>query len=151
MPDDQKPLLVYIVEDSTIMLRLLTGAVEAARAELLGHSDNAPQAIAELSRLEPDLILVDMALRAGSGLDVLNALQQGGFARRAVKVVLTNHATDEHRSRSLKLGATHFLDKSSEGWQALEIITKMANDKRAWIAGSSARDMDGEPNNHGKH
>lgn len=114
MSDAPGMLTVYIVEDSAIILRVLSAAVESAGAELAGHSDNASQAIADLSGLEPDLILLDMALRAGTGRDVLRALQQGGHARASVKVVLTNHSTPEHRKRSLRLGATYLLDKSSE-------------------------------------
>ncbi len=143
-------LKVYIVEDSPIILRLLTRAVESAGAELVGHSNSARQAIDDLSTLEPDLIVLDMVLSAGSGLDVLGALQERGLARASAKVVFTNHATPEHRERSLALGATHFLDKSSEGWQALELIGKMASEKR--VGDRRSRDpYFGEPNNHGGH
>jgi CheY-like chemotaxis protein len=146
--DAPSVLTVYIVEDSPIILRLLTRAVESAGAELVGHSNSAGQAIADLSTLEPDLILLDMVLSAGSGLDVLGALQERGCALASAKVVFTNHATPEHRARSFALGATHFLDKSSEGWQALELISRMAWEKRGGDGRSSDRDF-GEPNNHG--
>ena len=143
-----QPLTVYIVEDSPIILRLLSGAVDAAHADLIGQSDSADTANRELSQLAPDLILIDIALRSGTGLDVLAALQSRQLAPGAVKVVLTNHATAEHRERSFQLGAMHFLDKSSEGWQALKMIAKMAAAKRSgagpWVEGPG-----GEPNNHG--
>jgi DNA-binding NarL/FixJ family response regulator len=143
-------LKVYIVEDSSIILRLLTRAVESAGAELVGHSNSARQAIDDLSTLEPDLILLDIVLSAGSGFDVLEALQEHGRAPASAKVVFTNHATPEHRERSFALGATHFLDKSSEGWHALELISRMASDKR--VGDRRSRDPDfGEPNNHGGH
>src|SRR6266567_5637024 len=130
MSDDvAQPLTVYIVEDSPIILRLLSGAVEAAGADLVGQSDSAENAIRELSQLTPDLILIDIALRSGSGFDVLKAVQ-AGHASMAAKVVFTNHATMEHRDRSFELGATHFFDKASEGRQALETIAKMAANKR---------------------
>jgi hypothetical protein len=89
-------------------------------------------------------------LSAGTGLDVLEALQEGGHARASVKVVFTNHATPEHRERSLELGVAHFMDKSSEGWQALELIGKMAAQKRGRAGRSGDPDFD-EPNNHGGH
>jgi chemotaxis response regulator CheB len=49
-------LTVYIVEDSPIILSLFSRAVESSGAELVGHSDNARQAIVDLSELEPDPI-----------------------------------------------------------------------------------------------
>lgn len=150
MADALPVLTVYIVEDSPIILRLLSRAVESAGAELVGHSSDARQAIVDLSALEPDLILLDIVLTAGTGLDVLQALQESGHALASVKVIFTNHATPEHRERSLQLGAKHFLDKSSEGWQALELIGKMAAEKRGRAGRSRSPDFD-EPNNHGGH
>ena len=149
--DEPQPLTVYIIEDSPIILRLLSGAAEAAGADVVGQSDNAENAIRELSQLTPDLILIDIALRSGTGFDVLEALQAGHHASAAAKVVFTNHATAEHRDRSFQLGATRFFDKASEGWQALEMIAKMAADKRGAGVASRVRGPGGEPNNHGKH
>ena len=146
-----QPLKVYIVEDSAIILRLLSGAVEAAGADLVGQSDNAESAILELSQLTPDLVLIDIALRSGSGFDVLEALQARHYASVAVKVVFTNHATAEHRERSFQLGATHFFDKSSDGRLALEMIAKMAANKRGAAVASRFPGPGGEPNNHGTH
>ena len=57
MADTPGALHVYMIEDSPVFSRLLAAAVESAGAELVGHSDNAQQAIADLSRLDADLIL----------------------------------------------------------------------------------------------
>ena len=76
MREIPKPLQVYIVEDSTIIRRLLTSTIEAAGAELVGHSGDAQSAIADLSVLRPDLILIDISLNSGTGFDVLKALQE---------------------------------------------------------------------------
>src|SRR2546425_6182396 len=54
------PLQVYIVEDSTIIRRLLVSTIEAAGAELAGSSTGAQSAIADLAVLPPDLILIDI-------------------------------------------------------------------------------------------
>ena len=47
------PLQVYVVEDSDIVLWLLTSAIESAGGELMGAADNARQAIHELQELTP--------------------------------------------------------------------------------------------------
>lgn len=119
-------LQVYMVEDSPIFSRLLAAAVESAGGELVGHSDNAEQAIADLSRVDADLILVDVTLDSGSGFDVLDALQKNGKARTATKVVLTSHTAAEYGSLSYALGATYFYEKEHDSWRVLELIGKMA-------------------------
>lgn len=130
MLNPAKPLQVYVVEDSDIVLRLLTSAIESAGAELMGAADNARQAIHELQELKPHLILIDLVLAGGSGFDVLDAIQTGGAARGAVGVVFTNHVTTEDRERSFLLGASYFFDKSTQGRQALQLINKMAAERR---------------------
>ncbi len=141
-----KPLQVYVVEDSEIVLRLLTSAVESAGGELMGAADNAQQAIDELRELKPHLILIDLVLASGSGFDVLDALQTGGAARGAVGVVFTNHVATEDRERSFLLGASYFFDKSTQGRQALELINKMAAERRGR---TSTRPDPDRPNGQG--
>ena len=125
-----KPLQVYIVEDSPIVQRLLGSAIAAAGAQLDGCSDDAQAAIAEVSALQPDLILIDISLASGSGFDVLKALHDHSLVPEAIKVVLTNHANDEYRDLSLRLGADRFFDKSSEIPQALALISTLATERR---------------------
>jgi two-component system OmpR family response regulator len=129
MTSPANPLQVYVVEDSDIVLRLLTSAIESAGGELMGAADNAPQAIHELQELKPHLILIDLVLAGGSGFEVLDAIQTGGAARGAVGVVFTNHVTTEDRERSFLLGASYFFDKSTQGRQALQLINKMAAER----------------------
>ena len=130
MNEMSRPLQVYIVEDSPIVQRLLGSAIAAAGAELDGCSDDAQTAIADVSALQPDLILIDISLASGSGFDVLKALHDHSLVPEAIKVVLTNHATDEYRNLSLRLGADRFFDKSSETSQALALISTLATERR---------------------
>ena len=119
-------LQVYVIEDSPIFTGLLSAAIESAGGELVGHSGNAEQALADLSRIAADLIVIDLTLDSGSGLEVLAALKRLGLARGATKVVLTNHSAAECGSLSYELGATYFYEKEHESWRALELIGRMA-------------------------
>jgi len=129
MNEIPKPLQVYIVEDSTIIRRLLASTIEAAGAELVGSSGGAQSAIADLSTLRPDLIVVDISLSSGNGFDVLRALQEQKLVPAAIKVVLTNFASAENEDLSLRLGANRFFDKSSETSQVLALINVLAAER----------------------
>lgn len=142
-----RPLQVYIVEDSEIILRLLDSAIEAAGSELVGHAADAEQAIHDLQSLKPHLVLIDLVLASGTGFDVLEALRTGKIARKAVAAVFTNHASAENRARSLRLGASYVFDKSTQGWEALHLINKMAAARarsRASGPGAERREVNGE-------
>ena len=149
MSEISKPLHVYVVEDSPIIRRLLASTIEAAGAELVGSSAGAETAIAELSVLQPDLILIDISLDSGSGFDVLRALQERDLVPSAIKVVLTNHANPEYQNLSLRLGADSFFDKSSETSQVLALINVLAAEKRR-SGHLPPRDPD-HPGNHSRN
>ena len=112
----------------------------------MGAADNAQQAILELQNLRPNLVMIDLVLAEGSGFEVLDAIQTGGAGRGAIGVVFTNHVSTEDRERSFLLGASYFFDKSTQGRQALELINKMAAERRAR---TSTRADPGRPSGQG--
>jgi DNA-binding NarL/FixJ family response regulator len=148
MQEIPKPLQVYVVEDSRIIRRLLASTIEAAGAQLIGHSANALTAIADLGALQPDLILIDISLDSGSGFDVLRALQERNLGPSAIKVVLTNHANPEYQNLSFSLGADSFFDKASETSQVLALINALTAEKRR--RGNRPRDPENHEGNYNR-
>ena len=59
-----------------------------------------------------DLAIVDLFLKQGSGLGVLEAVQARASGQRVV--VLSNYATPDMRKRCEQLGADAVFDKSNE-------------------------------------
>ncbi len=59
-----------------------------------------------------DVAIVDIFLKAGSGLGVLKHI--AGYERPPERVVLTNYATDAMREHCKQLGAAEVFDKSTE-------------------------------------
>ena len=108
-------LRTYIVEDNaTIRENLIDTLEELATVEALGWADTEKDATSWLgsNRGGWDLLIVDLFLRQGSGLGVLEACQDRGRGQRVV--VLSNYATDDMRKRCAQLGADAVFDKSNE-------------------------------------
>ena len=108
-------LKVFIVEDSPLIRQNLVGALEEmAPVMVVGHAEGALAAKAVLTEEPPpcDLVIVDIFLRDGTGLDVLRALRDQGSP--VTRVVLTNYATPEMRKQCLALGADRVFDKSAD-------------------------------------
>jgi DNA-binding NarL/FixJ family response regulator len=72
------------------------------------------------------VVIIDISLASGSGLDVLRALQDFDWASAMLKVVLTNHAGAEYRELVHMLGADRFFDKSLETSEAMRFIASLA-------------------------
>jgi len=109
-------LKAFIVEDSPVILENLVATLEElAQVEVVGSVPDEAGAVRWMSRdpnASADLFIVDVFLRSGTGLGVLQAAQQLGV--RAHRVVLTNYATEEMRRRCANLGAERVFDKSHE-------------------------------------
>ena len=114
-PATRTTLRTFVVEDSPVILESLVPALETlAPVEVVGNAGDEAGAIQGLRELGPsvDLVLIDIGLRAGSGLGVLRRLAEE--RQRAKRAVLTNYATPEMRRKCLALGADEVFDKSNE-------------------------------------
>lgn len=107
------PHTALLVEDSpTIREALIPTLRELANVEVIGIAETPEDAISIARHQHWSLMILDMFLREGSGLNVLMALQQRSAGQRIV--VLTNYATPDIRSRCTALGANAVFDKSTE-------------------------------------
>lgn len=105
----------FIVEDSPLILDRLTAALEElAPVQVIGTASDENGAISWLAQPDhaADLIIVDIFLKAGTGVGLLRTLARLGVPGK--RVVLTNYATPAMRRICLELGADRIFDKSSE-------------------------------------
>jgi DNA-binding NarL/FixJ family response regulator len=105
----------YIVEDSpTIRQNLIETLQELALVEAVGVAETEQEGKRWLTQNDGtwDLAIIDLFLREGSGLNILEACR----ARRPDQkmIVLSNHATSDVRWRCAQLGADAVFDKSTE-------------------------------------
>lgn len=108
-------LRTYIVEDNVTIRENLVGTLEElASVKALGWAESENDARAWLAAHpgQWDLAIVDLFLKQGSGLGVLEACQQRAVGQRVV--VLSNYATSDMRKRCAQLGADAVFDKSNE-------------------------------------
>ena len=108
-------LRTYFVEDNATIRENLIGALEElANVKALGWAETENQATHWLAQHDSswDLAIVDLFLKQGSGLGVLQACRARGTDQRVV--VLSNYATPDMRNRCTELGADAVFDKSNE-------------------------------------
>lgn len=122
------PLRVVLIEDSPIlrdMLRELLGELDGV--QVVADADDEAGALAELERHRADLAIVDLELRAGSGLGVLDRLHaepaRYGHPRA---VVLSNYGHGTVRARCHACGVEHFFDKSFQMDELLDFVQAQA-------------------------
>jgi DNA-binding NarL/FixJ family response regulator len=119
-------LRVYLVEDAPIVFERLQAYIHDEGATVVGHAEDAATAIAEIPTLYPDVVVVDIALRQGTGFEVLDVIRDLPEAERPARIVLTNITRDWYRNAANRLGAEHFFDKSSQVPEMLDVLRAMS-------------------------
>jgi DNA-binding NarL/FixJ family response regulator len=104
---------VFIADDSLIIREhLVTMLDELAGIEIVGQAGAVTEAIRAIRILQPDVVILDIRMPGGSGIDVLQTIKQDEPA--LVVIVLTNYPYPAYRQKCLQAGADFFLDKSTE-------------------------------------
>ena len=113
----------FIADDSLVVReRLVTMLNELAGIEIVGQAETVAEAISAIGKLQPDVVILDIHLPDGSGIDVLQTIKQDEPA--PVVIVLTNYPYPAYRQKCLQAGADFFLDKSTEFDQIPELFER---------------------------
>jgi DNA-binding NarL/FixJ family response regulator len=117
-------MTVFLVEDSAVVRERLVAMVSELRgAEIVGYAEDARRATEYIVAFQPDVIILDIQLSGGSGLEVLREVTR--MQPASVVILLTNYATPEYRLACRQAGAELCLDKAFETDQLVDILRGM--------------------------
>lgn len=103
---------VLVVEDEPALQQRFCAAVRAQpRFALSGAAGTVAEACALLDRCAPDVVLADLGLPDGQGVEVIRHAMAGGAARDVI--VVTMFGDDRHVVDSIRAGATGYLLKDA--------------------------------------
>lgn len=103
------PERVLVVEDDSMISKLLSIVLEHHGFEVKVADDYA-SAAESLEDSEPALVLLDLMLPDGNGLDLLKWLRDD-MGRKTPVVVLTAFRQEDKALRAFELGANDFISK----------------------------------------
>ncbi len=116
-------LRVYVVEDSELIRKRIVENVRSmGRFEIVGVAESEDEAVEAIDKLHPDIVITDIRLKAGNGIDVVRHVRAHPYVPRPRVFVLTNYAFPEYRHQCSVAGADEFFDKSSEYDRFLELM-----------------------------
>lgn len=104
---------VFVVDDSTIIReRIKRMLADELDIETIGETGDAHQAIDEIRSQGPDVVLLDIHLLGGNGIDVLRQVKQAQPSPAVI--ILTDYPYPEYRQECIAAGADYFFVKSTE-------------------------------------
>jgi DNA-binding NarL/FixJ family response regulator len=125
---------VFLVDDSAVIrqrLRRLLADVD--QVQVIGEAGDAQVLTTDaILKQKPDVVLLDIHLLDGSGIDVLQRLKKTDPALAVI--ILTDYPYPQYRQKCMEAGADFFFVKSTEFDQvvpALKQLIQRANDSTA--------------------
>ena len=106
------PLRVFIADDSKPVSDMLTELIsDAGRIEVIGVGDSEGTAIEAIRRLKPDVVVLDLQLKTGSGTNVIRAVRADPGLAATCLLVTSNHVSSQMKAGCIQLGADDYYDK----------------------------------------
>ena len=106
------PARVFLADDSAPIRARVTALLGAHAVSVVGEAATPQACIAGILTSQPQVVVLDIQLEGGTGLEVLRAVRQA--APDIAFVVFSNNAGPAYRKRYLVEGAVAFLDKSCD-------------------------------------
>ena len=126
---------LYIVDDHAMMRDGLAAVLQASGHRVVGQAADPTVALAEIQRLHPGVLLLDLNLGERSGFELLEELQRRRIDVRTL--VLTMSAQPRHVAEALRLGALGYMLKGSPSAELLRAV-EVVQAGRRYLAGEVA-------------
>lgn len=128
---ETKTLNVLLVEDQKLMRIGLKSLLEEHKSiETIYEASSAKEAIEKYKQLKPDVILMDIGLPDGNGIDTAKKLIE--YNQDCKIIMLTSHLSEEEVFSSLHAGARAYVMKDVNT-DILEMIIKTVDDGAMWL------------------
>jgi two-component system, OmpR family, response regulator len=123
-------LRVLLVEDSTLLAERLSELISSLPdVELIDSVQTESDALTQVHTNRPDVLILDLHLRSGSGFGLLRSLAGDAAVQRPKIIILTNFGLPEYRRQAESFGVEAFLDKSRDYFQLPELLRHFAAER----------------------
>ena len=123
---------ILLVEDHMIvregLRRLLESEVDLA---VIGEASNGSEALALAIELSPDVVLMDIEMPRGNGLQAMRRILK--FLPETKIIVLTAHADEAHAQKAIHAGAAGFLPKQHSVNALRRVIRKVQQGHKMYL------------------
>ena len=130
--NEQQPTRVLLVDDHDLIRDGLMGvfALEP-HMQVVGTAKTVATALQKYDELRPDVVVTDLQMQDGTGLDVVREVRKNGG--NAGVVVLTMHSGDEQIFAAMEAGASAFVGKDAPSTEVVKAARHAAVSPRSFL------------------
>ncbi|MGI5157537.1 response regulator [Microbispora sp. CA-102843] len=132
------PITLVIADDHPVVRHGLRSIFEVSSGfAVLGEAADGAEAIELVTRLDPDVVLMDLRMPGGGGVEAIAELSRRGA--RARVLVLTTYDTDSDTLPAIEAGATGYLLKDAPRDDLFGAVRAAAEGRTVLSPGIAAR------------
>jgi DNA-binding NarL/FixJ family response regulator len=111
---------VLLADDHPVFRQGLRALLERERFDVIGEASDGLEAIAMAERLQPQIVVIDLAMPALNGIDAAREIVKR--APRAKVILLTMYTEEHHVLEALRAGVKGCVSKSQAAEHLLQAI-----------------------------
>lgn len=117
-------LTFFIIDDDAVSRRMLQSIVEdSGLGEVVGTADNGTEGVAEILRIRPDVVLIDLLMGDQDGIESISQLRAGGFQG---KFVMISQVVDKEMvGQAYQMGIEFFIHKPINKLEIQAVLEKV--------------------------
>ncbi len=130
---------VFLVDDHALVragMKMILGS--EVDIEVIGEAESGEEALPQIRRLKPDVVLCDLHLPGVSGLEVTERVVKGDHGARVI--VVSVQEDGPMPKRLLEAGASGYVGKGGDSAELLRAVRDVARGKR-YLASSVAQNL----------
>ena len=124
---------IYLIDDHPIVRAGLSALLEAAGHSIVGESEDITEALSEVKRLAPDIVMLDLHLDGRSGFEVLSEMQRRQMAASVIVLSMSDQPRDV--AEALRMGASGYVLKGSASIELVSAVAAVMQGRRYLGAG----------------
>lgn len=138
--DQQRSIRVVLVDDHELIRQGLAAAFDRdPTMSVVGQGGSVVQGLAAYEALRPDVVVTDLQMPDGTGLDLIRAIRQQDSD--IALVVLTMHSGDDEIFAAMEAGASAFVGKDAPATEVVSAARHASVSPRSFLCSGLAGAM----------
>ena len=115
---------LFLVDDHPLVREWLTNLIhQQPDLQVCGEAESAPQALEAITLLKPELAIVDISLKEGSGIELIKSIKD--LRPPVATIVLSMHDEGLYAERAMRAGARGYIMKRETAKRVIAAIRQV--------------------------
>ena len=124
----EKPIRVLLADDHAVLRAGLRALLSAEPdMEVVGEAGDGQETVRQAALLRPDVIVMDIAMPGGGGLEATRAIRAQGLPSKVL--ILTMHAEEQYLLPVIEAGGSGYVLKTGADSELIEAIRIVHRDE----------------------